>query len=66
MFMKTLCLLLLFVSFGSYAQVRENVKVKHQSQTRGKYIPEKFKVEETKVVTQKPNSSNGKSKEKKK
>lgn len=44
--MKGLCLLLVFVSLGSYAQVRENIKVKHQSQTRGQYAPETFEVEE--------------------
>lgn len=41
--MKILCLLVVFASFNVYAQkVRENIKVKHQSQTRTKYTPEKF------------------------
>ncbi|HLW55835.1 MAG TPA: hypothetical protein VKY27_00515 [Bacteriovoracaceae bacterium] len=70
--MKALCLLLVFVSFSSFAQVRENIKVKHQSQTRGKYIPETFKVEEPSisVVSQKQdpksNKGNDKGKGKKK
>ncbi len=62
--MKALCcLLFILASFESYAQVRENIKVKHQSQTRGKHVPEKFVVEET--TTSNPSSKVSNSNKKK-
>lgn len=68
--MKGLIILLVFVSFNSFAQVKENIKVKHQTQYRAKYVPETFQVEETKTTTQKAapsaskNTNNGNGKKK--
>lgn len=64
--MKTLCLLLVLATSSAYAQkVRENVKMKTQSQdSRVKYIPEKFESSDMKIKSFQSKTSSSRSKKK--